>query len=92
MTEHTRKTARRGDKERLIVVSVRFPEALLQKVNAYAAVVGESANAVIRAAVEEHITTQVHTTEFQQQSRDYVTRAQEQVAVLEGEGSTALVS
>ncbi|MCI3276994.1 hypothetical protein [Streptomyces cylindrosporus] len=83
--DHARKTARHGDKERQIVVSVRFPEPLLQKVNAFAAVVGESANAVIREAVEAHINTQVHSPEFQQQSQDYLRRAQEQVAVLGGE-------
>ncbi|WP_432198204.1 hypothetical protein [Streptomyces sp. bgisy027] len=51
---------------------------------------GESANAVIREAVEAHISTQVHTPEFQQQSQEYLRRAQEQVAVLGGED--ALVS
>ncbi|MFF7869263.1 hypothetical protein ACFZCT_22765 [Streptomyces qaidamensis] len=92
MPEHTHKTAGRGDKERQMVVSVRFPERLLQKVNAYADVVGESANAVIREAVEQHIRTQVRTSEFQRKSQDYLKRAQEQVAVLEGEEPTVLVS
>ncbi|CAM5267699.1 MULTISPECIES: hypothetical protein [unclassified Streptomyces] len=92
MTEHTRKTARQGDKERQIVVSVRFPEPLLQKVNAYADVVDASANAVIREAVEEHIRAQVRTPEFQRRSKEYLRRAQEQIAVLEDEEPTALVS
>lgn len=92
MTEHTRKTARQGDKERQIVVSVRFPEPLLQKVNAYADVVDASANAVIREAVEEHIRTQVRTSEFQRKSKEYLRRAPEQIAVLEDEDTTALVS
>ncbi|MEU4494206.1 hypothetical protein AB0F96_12340 [Streptomyces sp. NPDC023998] len=92
-TQQNRPTVRTKDKERHVVVSVRFPERLLQKVNAFAAVKDATANAVIREAVEEHIRTQVRTPEFQEASRAHIQRAQEQVAaVLDDEEAAAIAS
>lgn len=82
MTDDQRRNARQEDKERQLVVSVRFPEGLLQRVHAFAAVKDSTANAVIREAVEDHIRRQVRTPEFQEASRAHIARAQAAVAAL----------
>ncbi|GAB2573241.1 hypothetical protein GCM10027168_02730 [Streptomyces capparidis] len=82
MIDDHRPQARAEDEERHLVVSVRFPEGLLQRVHAFAAVRNSTANAVIREAVEEHIRRQVRTEEFQEAGRAHVERAQAAVASL----------
>jgi predicted transcriptional regulator len=90
VTDDNLRKARQEDKERQLVVSVRFPEGLLQRVHAFAAVRESTANAVIREAVEDHIRRVVRTPEFQEASQAHVQRAQAAVAALSEDGDTAV--
>jgi predicted DNA-binding protein len=67
-------------KERQVVVSVRFPAQLLQRIHAVAAVEDTTANAVIREGMDHYIRERVRTDTFQEASRAYVERAQAHVA------------
>lgn len=67
-------------KERQVVVSVRFPAQLLQRIHAVAAVKDSTANAVIREGIDAYIRDLVRTPAFQADSRAYVERAQANVS------------
>lgn len=67
-------------KERQVVVSVRFPAQLLQRIHAVAVVEDTTANAVIREGMDHYIRERVRTDSFQEASRAYVERAQAHVA------------
>lgn len=75
-----RKKARAEDKDRQVVVSVRFPAHLLQRIHAVAAVEDTTANAVIREGMDTYLRERVRSAAFQDASRAYVERAQAHVA------------
>ncbi len=80
-----RKTDR---KERQVVVSVRFPGQLLERIHAVAAVQGVTANTVIRDGMDAHLTALVASSEFQEASKAFLARAQAQVATAIGESQS----
>ncbi len=75
-----RKSSHTEAKERQVVVSIRFPAQLLQRIHAVASVEETTANAVIREGMDHYIRERVRTDTFQEASRAYVERAQAHVA------------
>jgi hypothetical protein len=71
-------------KERQVVVSVRFPAALLEWIHAVAAVEGITANTVIRNGMDVYLQDRVASPAFQQASESYLAQAQAQVATARG--------
>lgn len=84
MTDDSKKTQ---GKERQVVVSVRFPAALLERIHAVAAVEGVTANTVIRDGMDIYLRDRVASPEFQEASQAYLARAKAQVATAFGEGT-----
>ncbi|MGK5629243.1 hypothetical protein [Streptomyces sp. URMC 123] len=82
MAEESQRRNRREDKPKPIVVSVRFPDLLLQQVHAYAAVMNTTANAFIREAVADSLREKIRTPEFKAATEAHLRRAQATVAVL----------
>jgi hypothetical protein len=73
-----------GDGGRLQqAVSVRFTEDEVRRIQAYAAVFGISANAVIREACEYFLAHMVGTKDYEEALKAYRRRSEEQVAPLE---------
>ncbi|MGW6015605.1 hypothetical protein [Streptomyces sp. NPDC055210] len=68
------------EKEKQVVVSVRFPGQLLDRIQAIAAVQATTANAVIRAGMDAYVRERVASPEFQAASEEYVAQAQAHVA------------
>lgn len=75
-----RKKTGNEEKDRQVVVSVRFPAHLLQRIHAVAAVEDSTANAVIREGMDTYIRDRVRTEDFKEASRAYVERAEAHVA------------
>ncbi|MEU1516230.1 hypothetical protein ABZ490_29525 [Streptomyces sp. NPDC005811] len=82
MTEDSKKTDSKG---RQVVVSVRFPAVLLERIHAVAAVEGVTANTVIRDGMDAYLSDRVASAEFQEASNAYLARAQAHVATARGE-------
>ncbi|MFI6444771.1 hypothetical protein [Kitasatospora sp. NPDC050543] len=78
----TRQTTDAPDRNKAVVVSVRFSEAQLEKIQAYAAIFDTTPNAVVREAVEEHLRRRVQSPEFQKASEAHLRRAKLAVEVL----------
>jgi predicted DNA-binding protein len=68
------------EKDRQVVVSVRFPSQLLDRIQAIAAVQSTTANAVIREGMDAYVRERVASAEFRAASEAYVAQAQAQVA------------
>ncbi|MEU4653730.1 hypothetical protein AB0G32_07270 [Streptomyces sp. NPDC023723] len=68
------------DKERQVVVSVRFPSQLLDRIQAIAAVQSTTANAVIREGMDAWVRERVASADFRAASEAYIAQAQAQVA------------
>ncbi|MDN0198476.1 hypothetical protein [Streptomyces sp. S.PNR 29] len=68
------------EKDRQVVVSVRFPSQLLDRIQAIAAVQSTTANAVIREGMDAYVRERVASAEFRAASEAYIARAQAQVA------------
>ncbi|MEU7716540.1 hypothetical protein [Streptomyces tibetensis] len=82
MADDSKKTQ---GKERQVVVSVRFPAALLERIHAVAAVEGVTANTVIRDGMDTYVRDRVASSEFQEASQAYLARAKAQVATALGD-------
>ncbi|MFE2823363.1 hypothetical protein [Streptomyces sp. NPDC059271] len=70
------------DKEKQVVVSVRFPSHLLDRIQALAAVLSTTANAVIREGMEAHVTAVAASPDFKKASEQYIAEAQARVAAV----------
>lgn len=70
----------RKNTEKQVVVSVRFPSQLLDRIQAIAAVHSSTANAVIREGMEAWVRERVASPEFRAASEAYLAHAQAQVA------------
>ncbi|GGX97503.1 hypothetical protein [Streptomyces fructofermentans] len=68
------------DKDRQVVVSVRFPSQLLDRIHAVAAIESVTANAIIREGMDSYIRERVASPEFQEAREAYLARAEAQVA------------
>ncbi|MEU9894764.1 hypothetical protein ACIBCS_07175 [Streptomyces phaeochromogenes] len=68
------------EKDRQVVVSVRFPSQLLDRIQAIAAVQATTANAVIREGMDIYVRERVASAEFRAASETYISQAQAQVA------------
>ncbi|MFE4824786.1 hypothetical protein ACFRFU_52360 [Streptomyces sp. NPDC056704] len=68
------------DKDRQVVVSVRFPSQLLDRIHAVAAIQAVTANAIIREGMDTYIRERVASPEFQEARKEYIARAEAQVA------------
>lgn len=68
------------EKDRQVVVSVRMPSQLLERIQAIAAVLSTSANTVIRDGMDAYVRDRVASPEFRAASEAYVEKAQAQVA------------
>lgn len=68
------------EKDRQVVVSVRLPSQLLDRIQAIAAVQSTSANAVIREGMDAYVRDRVSSPEFRAASDAYIAQAQAQVA------------
>ncbi|MEU0037867.1 hypothetical protein [Streptomyces sp. NPDC006333] len=68
------------EKDRQVVVSVRFPSQLLERIHAVAAIQSVTANAIIREGMDSYIRERVASAEFQEARTAYLDRAQAQVA------------
>ncbi|MGC4986602.1 hypothetical protein ACLQ18_39425 [Streptomyces sp. DT193] len=68
------------DKDRQVVVSVRFPSQLLDRIQAVAAIEAATANAIIREGMDSYIREHVASPEFQRARKEYIARAEAQVA------------
>ncbi|CAL9673948.1 hypothetical protein SUDANB176_07621 (plasmid) [Streptomyces sp. enrichment culture] len=77
------------EKERQVVVSVRLPSQLLDRIQAIAAVQSTSANAVIREGMDTFVRERVASAEFRAASEAYIAKAQAQVATALQEHSAA---
>jgi Arc/MetJ-type ribon-helix-helix transcriptional regulator len=75
-----RKNEKLEEKDQQVVVSVRFPRHLLDRIQAIAAVESTSANAVIRAGMEAWVRDRVASAEFRAACEAYIASAQRQVA------------
>jgi hypothetical protein len=71
---------KKTEKEKQVVVSVRFPAQLLDRIQAIAAVQSTTANAVIRAGMDAYVRERVASPEFRAASEEYVAQAQAHVA------------
>jgi hypothetical protein len=69
------------EKDRQVVVSVRFPSQLLDRIHAIAAVQATTANAVIREGMDIYVRERVASREFRTASENYISQAQTQVAI-----------
>lgn len=67
------------EKDRQVVVSVRMPSQLLDRIQAIAAVLSISANAVIKEGMDTYVRERVASPEFRAASEAYVAKAQAQV-------------
>ncbi|MFE3269940.1 hypothetical protein [Streptomyces sp. NPDC059215] len=70
------------DKDRQVVVSVRFPSHLLERIQAMAVVLSSTANAVIRDGMEAWVREQAASPEFREASEQYIAKAQARVAAV----------
>lgn len=70
----------RKSTEKQVVVSVRFPSHLLDRIQAIAAVQATTANAVIREGMDAWVRERVASAEFRAASEAYLAHAQAQVA------------
>ncbi|MFJ8009231.1 hypothetical protein [Streptomyces fagopyri] len=68
------------EKDRQVVVSVRFPSQLLERIHAVAAIESVTANAIIREGMDSYIRERVASPEFKEARTAYLARAQAQVA------------
>ncbi|MEH0544555.1 hypothetical protein QA802_16110 [Streptomyces sp. B21-105] len=75
-----RKNEKPEEKDQQVVVSVRFPRHLLDRIHAIAAVESTSANAVIRAGMDAWVRDRVAGADFRAASEAYIASAQRQVA------------
>ncbi|MEU5242678.1 hypothetical protein AB0G81_00870 [Streptomyces asoensis] len=75
-----RKNEQLEEKDQQVVVSVRFPRQLLDRIQAIAAVESSSANAVIRAGMDAWVRDRVASADFRAASEAYIASAQQQVA------------
>jgi hypothetical protein len=71
---------KKTEKEKQVVVSVRFPGQLLDRIQAIAAVQSTTANAVIRAGMDAYVRERVASPDFRAASEEYVAQAQANVA------------
>ncbi|MFJ9634451.1 hypothetical protein ACIRU8_42840 [Streptomyces sp. NPDC101175] len=78
MPSESKKT---DEKDRQVVVSVRFPSQLLERIQAIAAVQATTANAVIREGMDIYVRERVASAEFRAASEKYIAQAQTQVAI-----------
>lgn len=79
---------KKTEKEKQVVVSVRFPGQLLDRIQAIAAVESTTANAVIRAGMDAYVRERVASPEFRAASERYVAQAQAHVAAALNDHST----
>lgn len=77
------------EKDKQVVVSVRFPGQLLDRIQAIAAVQATTANAVIRAGMDAYVRERVASPEFRAASEAYVAQAQAHVAAALQDHSTS---
>ncbi|MER5201276.1 hypothetical protein ACWD3J_48210 [Streptomyces sp. NPDC002755] len=75
-----RQTEKPEEKEQQVVVSVRFPRQLLDRIHAIAAVESSTANAVIRAGMDAWVRDRVASADFRAASEAYIASAQQHVA------------
>jgi predicted DNA-binding protein len=68
------------EKDRQVVVSVRFPSQLLERIHAVAAIESVTANAIIREGMDSYIREHVASPGFQEARTAYLARAEAQVA------------
>ncbi|MGF0174534.1 CopG family ribbon-helix-helix protein [Streptomyces sp. Marseille-Q5077] len=83
MSNDQGKTPAEG-KDRQVVVSVRFPSELLDRIQAMAAVMSTTANALIREGMEAYVREQAASSEFKKASEKYIAEAQARVATVLG--------
>ncbi|MEV0696015.1 hypothetical protein [Streptomyces sp. NPDC050388] len=83
MSNDRRKTSTE-DKDRQVVVSVRFPGELLDRIQAMAAVMSTTANALIREGMEAYVREQAASSGFKEASEKYIAEAQARVATVLG--------
>ncbi|MFI8191632.1 hypothetical protein ACIF8T_22905 [Streptomyces sp. NPDC085946] len=72
------------DRDRQVVVSVRFPGHLLDRIQAMAAVMSTTANALIREGMEAYVQERASSEEFKAASQKYIAEAQARVATVLG--------
>jgi predicted transcriptional regulator len=77
------------DKDRQVVVSVRFPSELLDRIQAMAAVTSTTANALIREGMEAYVQQRAASPEFKKASETYIAQAQARVATVLGTAGEA---
>ncbi|MGV9419999.1 hypothetical protein ACWDO6_21170 [Streptomyces sp. NPDC003674] len=70
------------EQDRQVVVSVRFPSHLLERIQAMAAVLSTTANAVIREGMETYVRERAASDDFKQASEQYIAQAQARVATV----------
>ncbi|MFD0069687.1 hypothetical protein ACFV99_08265 [Streptomyces sp. NPDC059944] len=70
------------EKDKQVVVSVRFPGHLLDRIQALAAVLSTTANAVIREGMEAHVQSVASSPEFLKASEQYIAQAEARVAAV----------
>lgn len=70
------------DKDKQVVVSVRFPSHLLDRIQALAAVLSTTANAVIRDGMEAHVQAVASSPDFRKASEQYIAQAEARVAAV----------
>jgi predicted DNA-binding protein len=70
------------EKDKQVVVSVRFPSHLLDRIQALAAVLSTTANAVIRDGMEAHVKAVAASPDFKKASEQYIAEAQARVAAV----------
>ncbi|MGW1622460.1 hypothetical protein [Streptomyces sp. NPDC002172] len=71
---------KKSEQDPQVVVSVRLPSQLLERIHAIAAVQSKSANAVIREGMDRFVRERVASPEFRAASEAYIAKAQAQVA------------
>ncbi|MET8168156.1 hypothetical protein ACFU6S_11240 [Streptomyces sp. NPDC057456] len=75
-----RQNGKTEEKDQQVVVSVRFPRQLLDRIHAIAAVESSTANAVIREGMNAWVHDRVASPDFRAASEAYIASAQRQVA------------